>query len=524
MIVGYGPVGATLALLLARGGLKVAVVDQSLEVFPKPRAIGADHEFMRAMQFCGVADEVGAAIFPYQGSVYLGVDGEPIRVFDGAKPPFALAWPFVFSFVQPEIDGILRAKAASTPNIETFLGWRLTSLDAARGSILIESCACESPKTKALKGRYVLACDGASSTARRMLDIELEDLNFDQMWLVVDALLERPVELPKTNIQYCNPYRPATFVIGPRNLRRWEIKVRPEETAEHFESMTNVESVLSNYVDTSALKLWRAAVYRFHALVARTWRTNRVFLVGDAAHQTPPFLGQGLCTGIRDAMNLAWKILLVEQGKIDAQVLGTYEAERRPHSKTVIEAAKELGLIVGQTDEAEALARDERLREIMAAGTDVRQRLRLIPPLSEGVIGRDDNGAPSSCAGDLFIQPMVNGEGAPQRFDDLVGMDFVILTTTTELQAAVDRENIEFWRLIGGRRIVIGAKKSAIVCSGDVENYNETSDVFASWMAERACEAVIVRPDRYVYAVANTARELNSALASLRELLWPAGR
>ena len=218
----------------------------------------------------------------------------------------------------------------------------------------------------------------------------IEDLAFDEWWIVVDAWQRRPTALPEMNTQYCWPSRPASAIAGPRNLRRWELKILPHEKPEEFQDDARVREVLAGFVDIDAIELWRSAVYRFHALVAAQWNRNRIFLLGDCAHQMPPFLGQGMCAGIRDAANLIWKLLLVEKSGVSRTVLSTYQDERKTHVQNVVAQAKELGLVIGELDVEAATARDARLRAERISGEPARHRL--IPPLTRGLIDRDHRG------------------------------------------------------------------------------------------------------------------------------------
>ena len=343
IIVGYGPVGATAANLLGHSNLKVAVLDAAAEIFNKPRAIVADHEMLRTLQMCGLPDPLSDYFCPYPGSNYIGVDGAIIKRFYALPEPYPLGWPSSATFIQPEFEGLLRRGVERHSNVEVFLGHELIELqyDEARANLKVKDI--ETGAFKTFTSRYLLACDGSRSFVRRTLKGTFEDLGFDEEWLVVDAWLTRPTNLPDISIQYCWPSRPATFVLGPRNLRRWELKLLPGEGPTDFESDGAIRGHLRPFVDVSAIEIWRSAVYRFHALVVDRWSDHTVFLVGDAAHQTPPFSGQGLCSGIRDAANIVWKIRHVEEVGADRILLGTYESERKPHFRTVVERSKKSG-------------------------------------------------------------------------------------------------------------------------------------------------------------------------------------
>src|SRR5712692_3769605 len=327
-IIGYGPVGATAAALLGGQGLDVVVVERMAGVYDKPRAITADHEIMRAMQFAGIGKELGAHIRPHPGTQYLGVDGKLIKQTDVIPPPYPLGWPTGVHFIQPEFEAMLRNAVARHKNIDVLLLHELIGFAERGDQIALEVRDLAGARTRAINTRYLLACDGANSFVRKQLGIGHEDLAFDEWWVVVDAWQKRPTALPDMNTQYCWPSRPASAITGPRNLRRWELKVLPHEQPEEFQDKARVLEVLADFVDIDAIELWRSAVYRFHALVAARWNHNRFFLLGDCAHQMPPFLGQGMCAGVRDAANLIWKILLVEKASVSPALLDTDQEER----------------------------------------------------------------------------------------------------------------------------------------------------------------------------------------------------
>ena len=235
----------------------------------------------------------------------------------------------------------------------------------------------------------------------------------------MDVWQRRPTALPEMNTQYCWPSRPASAIAGPRNLRRWELKILPHEKPEEFQDDARVRDVLADFVDIDAIELWRSAVYRFHALVAAQWNRNRIFLLGDCAHQMPPLLGQGMCAGIRDAANLIWKLLLVEKSGVSRTVLSTYQDERKTHVQNVVAQAKELGLVIGELDVEAANKRDARLRAERTSGEPTRHRL--IPPLTRGLIDRDHRAEPTRAAGSLFPQPRVaTADGRIALLDDLL--------------------------------------------------------------------------------------------------------
>ncbi len=511
LIVGCGPVGATLAALLVRHGLRVAVAEQAAGTYDKPRAITLDHEVMRVFQACGAAGEIEKFTAPHPGTHYLGVDRDVIRIYDPQPPPYPLGWPPSGTFVQPEVEAVLRACVARSGRADVLLATQAVAFAPRDDRVDVTLRGPDGSPDKIVSARYLLGCDGANSFVRKQLGIGHEDLAFDEWWMVVDVRLTRPVDLPAKCIQYCWPSRPATFIVGPGNLRRWEIKLLPGETPEDFGAADNVRKQLARFVDPDAIEIWRSAVYRFHALVAERWRAGRVFLVGDACHQTPPFMGQGMCAGIRDAANLAWKLALVRRQDARDGLLDTYESERKPHVKTLVGFAKKAGEVIGELDPAAAQMRDIMLRGQLARGEQETVRQRFIPNLTNGVL---DAGC-GDVAGSLFVQPRVRTHAGDKLLDDVVEPRFLLVTTTGEAQAWLTPRSVDLWGRMGGERVVIGTQDAARPATGGIRRLAERGDLLAGWMTRHGASAVVVRPDRYVYGTARDRDALNRLVEGL---------
>jgi 3-(3-hydroxy-phenyl)propionate hydroxylase len=507
LIVGYGPVGATMAALLVRQGLTVAIAEQAAGVYDKPRAITLDHEVMRVFQACGLADAIAPFTAPHPGTHYIGVDRNVIRIYDPQPAPHPLGWPPSGTFVQPEVEAALRAGVARSGRADVFLATQAVAFVPHDDRVDVTLRAAEGGAQRTVSARYLLGCDGANSFVRRQLGIGHEDLAFDEWWMVVDVRLTHPVELPQKCIQYCWPARPATFIVGPGNLRRWEIKLLPGESPEAFGAPDNVARQLARFVDPGAIEIWRSAVYRFHALVAERWRDGRVFLLGDACHQTPPFMGQGMCAGIRDAANLAWKLALVRRAGADDALLDSYERERKPHVKALIGFAKKAGEVIGELDLEKARARDAMLRGQLARGEAETIRQRYIPNLTTGVL---DPASPE-VAGTLFVQPRIGPDD--MLLDDVVAPGFLLASATADAQAWLAPPSLDLWRRIGGERAVIGSEHAPP--HDGVHRLAERGRLFADWLARQGGGAVVVRPDRYVYGIARDRDELNRMIATL---------
>ena len=518
VIVGYGPVGATLANLLGQRGLDVAVLESARDVYDKPRAITADHEAMRVFQECGLADEIARATIPHPGTDYRGLRGQVIKRFYPQAPPHPLGWEPAFMFVQPDMEATLRRGVQRFSNVQVLLGHALTDFEEQLDQVVAHAHCTDDGKAVELPCRYLIACDGGKSLVRRQLASPIEDLAFDEWWMIIDAHIKGPVDLPPRAVQYCRPTRPGTYMVGPGTLRRWEIKLLPGESAEDFQSEEAVRRVWGSFIDVDAFALWRTAIYRFHALVVEQWSTERVFLMGDAAHQMPPFLGQGLCAGIRDASNLAWKLEGVLRGRFNDHVLPSYGLERKPHVRTIVSHAKSFGLIIGELDPVAALARDERLEAELHSGRAETVRQKFIPGLTCGLIDSDANGQPTAGAGALFPQPWVRGaDGAFHRLDDRLGTGFLIATDIEDVHDWLDADARAVWSRIGGQMLRISP--SAAADTGSVPGFSERDGVFCAWLAAQGQRVALVRPDHYVHGMASDAAGLSELVRRLGHTL-----
>ena len=416
-IVGFGPSGAVAAGLLGAQGLRVFVCDKSPDVYELPRAFALDHEIMRVFQQLGVEQQVLAFTEPFTPSEFYGVDGQLIKRFTTVEPPYPLAYVPSLVFTQPPVERVLRAHVQSLPGVEVALGCEMTNLvqDAQAVTLQLNN----NGTTRQVRARYVVACDGATSPVRNAVGIELHDLGFDQPWLVVDVLVNAQglAKLPQTSVQFCEPQRPCTFLIGPGNHRRWEISINEGEDPKALATPEGTWQLLSRWLTPEDGTLWRQASYRFHALVADHWREGRVFVAGDAAHQQPPFLGQGMCQGIRDVANLSWKLGAVLRGDAEDVLLDSYGAERKAHVTELTTRIKGIGELIGQRDVAKARERDAHLLAECGGVVKSVPRQDVQPALQAGLVSPRVHGA----RGTIFPQPWVLQEPRPVRMDTLAG-------------------------------------------------------------------------------------------------------
>ena len=505
MVIGMGPVGTAMACLLGRAGISVLVVDRELAIYDKPRAIVLDHEALRILQFCGIEQAFLDSVSPHTGTDFVGVNGEIIKLFDPKAPPFELGWPPNVMFIQPELEDALARAMDRCPSVECYRGINITDISQTDERATVQGHDSEGNPVQ-IATDWVIGADGANSQVRESAGLDMEDLDFSEWWVVVDAWLTGHADLPAKTTQYCHPSRPATFVVGPRKLRRWEIKLLPGERPEAYRDNNAVRGLLSSFVDVDALDIWRSAVYSFRAAVADHWRNGRLIIAGDAAHTMPPFLAQGLCAGLRDAGNLSWKLIQVLRHGAGQSLLDTYENERRPHVSEIIDHAKEFGLIIGELDVKRAMERDRMLVQQLKTQAVSTERQAFVPSLRHGLID-----SKSASAGSLFFQGIVAcDDGREGLMDDILGPKFLIVSSDPEL-LELDVVTDEKWSEIGGLKILIGTGAA----TSATHTIFERDGLLRGWLERNGAKAAIVRPDRYVYGSAVDKSEIGRMICQI---------
>ncbi|OLL31263.1 3-(3-hydroxyphenyl)propionate hydroxylase [Burkholderia sp. SRS-W-2-2016] len=488
-IIGLGPTGATLANLLALQGLRVLVLERDKDIFALPRAVHFDGECMRVFQTLGIADTLLPNLFVGPGMKFVNAAGKLLIDWQRPTGIGPHGWCASYKFHQPDLENALRERLASQATVDIRLRHEVFALDETADGVQLRFEDTSCGKLGRASARYVVGCDGARSIARRFMGTELTDLQSHERWVVVDVLLDsaRP-DLGDFSIQYCDPARPTTYTRGPGNRRRWEIMVMPGDDTAQLTSSEWLWDKLARWITPADARLERSAVYTFHSVVANGWRRGRLLLAGDAAHQTPPFMGQGMAAGIRDASNLAWKLGAVLRGEAADTLLDSYETERSPHVREFIETAVQLGSVIQTTHPDLANARDCEMADA------IRNFVTPQPKLGPGE-WRDE---PSGTAGHIAPQPRLD-DG--ELLDDRVGYRFAlvarpdVLRECPELRGAAARANVE---LVAGEHAAI-----------------------REWLASLDALAVLVRPDRYVFGVARDVHELEDLLQQALPCLHP---
>lgn len=508
VVVGAGPVGLVTALLLAGEGWQVTVVERWPARYPMPRACTIDHEALRILQAAGVMVEHADLFEPSQGErggyQIRSADGELLRTINWNRAAES-GWANTNGFYQPDLEDVLETMAESLPGVTIRRGWTVTDVVQSRDDVSVTVAPTDGETaSEVIQTSWLVAADGANSAVRGMLGIESIDSGFEADWLVVDyqPLVDRTWHAFVT--QFCDPAQPATAVNSGPGRRRFEFMRLPDVTAEELARPETAWRLMAPWgVTPENARLERHAVYTFRGRWAQDWNLGRVFLAGDAAHLMPPFLGQGLCAGLRDARALTWRLTMVERGLADAGVLETYGSERRHHVREIIEEAVAVGRVICETDPVRAAERDARMR---AELTDP-DAITVEPPhprLGEPSTTFGTNGA----EGRLSVQGRVEVDGRVGLFDDVVGGTWQLIGLDTNPAEDVLDDDLHWFLDMGGTVSHVGE-------NGPIADLDGT---YRRWFKAHGCTVVIARPDFYVFA-AGTPSDLPRMLSGLRTKL-----
>jgi 3-(3-hydroxy-phenyl)propionate hydroxylase len=505
-ILGLGPVGCMAAILLSRAGLKVVGIERDEEVYKLPRAVNLDGEIVRALQPSGLAGGLNALLQPVRHGERHGFANSKREWLFGANAVAfgANGWQPVNMFDQPEIEAFLRRTAIEHPNMTAYIGCEATAFtDDGKGvSLTFE----QSGQPATVRARYLLACDGASSFTRKRLGIGWHNLGYDHDWLVVDVITKAGHILGTTTMQVCDPDRISTYVCTKDPFRRWEFKLNEGESWEQMLDPETIRSLIEEWTPPGTYEIRRAAMYQFHAATADTWRVGNTFIAGDAAHQTPPFLGQGMNAGMRDVINLGWKLPMVIRGLAGDGLLDTYQAERDAHAHDLVDWAVSIGRLMVHLAAVEAAQRAGRCppeipMDLKSSGYG---QGREQPPLRAGAIMTEQINEHGP-VGYLCSQPMVRrqDEVPPDdgafRLDDLLGPGFSIIGRT-EADLALSSS---------ARKIVDKLDARLVSLQGLIEERGHFDRGFEE------AGAMIVRPDRIVFGCTSDEYDLDTLLAEL---------
>jgi 3-(3-hydroxy-phenyl)propionate hydroxylase len=496
LVVGAGPTGLVLAHLLSRYGVSVIVAEQNALTVGEARAVSIDDESLRTIQFLGLSEQVGRDIASGYGSEYLGPDRRRFAIVRPSRSEYG--WPKRNAFRQPLLERTLAQALAARPNVSLRFKTRYLSHvdDGAQVRVSLQ----DDSGSRDIICSFLVGADGGRSTIRKSIGAELSGSSFEERWLIVDIDDTRD-PFRETRV-FCDPARPCLTLPGPHRTRRYEMRMLPHETVAEVENERRARELLAQFGPDGDAPINRICAYTFHARIADRWSLGRVFIAGDAAHLTPPFAGQGMNTGLRDAANLAWKMSAVVEGHLGEKLLESYQGERRDHAWAMIRLAMTMGFVMAPHGHVRAaLTRAAfRIASFLPPLRDwlAQMRFKPKPRLKRGFFL---NGTRLSrrLGGTMFPQPMVEQDGKPVRLDDVLGSGFVFLCYGNEPAELAAQLGPLSKRL---KARLVGCLPRALAFAQhplDVMVRDQSGDV-GTLLGENST-VVLLRPDRYVMAV-----------------------
>ncbi len=534
LIVGAGPTGLTLANLLGRYGVETILAEQHETTVQEPRAVSIDDESLRTMQAAGLIDEVAKdVILGGYGYHYFTRHG---RRFAAVLPTAAdYGYPRRCPFQQPLFEATLRQGLTRFAHVKALFGHKLIGFTQDESGVTADIERADGT-TLQIRADYLAACDGGSSPIRKLLGIPLVGSSFEERWVVLD-IANRKDTIQHTHV-YCSAARPAITLPGPHGTRRWEFRLRPEESDAEALKPESIRGMLQLYGGDTEAEIVRQIVYTFHARTAERWREGRVFLAGDAAHLTPPFAGQGMNSGIRDAHNLSWKLAAATAGRIAPALLETYAQERRPHAWSLIMMAVRMGQVMNPATRLREnlLVNAIRIASLVPAVRDyfMQMKFKPKPRFAAGFILPNGENPKTSLVGRMLPQPRVvavdplaaAGVGDKETLlDEVTGPGFALLAYGGDAVIALMAAEHPLWRRLDAKRVALlppDAKLPAPIPPG-ISVALDRAGRFAKLFPANQTRLLLLRPDRYVAAVF-ALEQAETAIAALAKLTGATGQ
>jgi 3-(3-hydroxy-phenyl)propionate hydroxylase len=516
-IVGSGPIGLTLANLLGRLGVRTLLVERNTATVQEPRAVSIDDESLRTMQAAGVIDTVLPSLVPGYGSHYYTPGRTCFARVEPTGRPYG--YPRRNAFRQPILEQQLHDALARFSHVDTLYGWRLDTYTQTDGSAVLDLLG-PGDTPRQISCDYLVGCDGASSRVRDLQGVQLAGTTFDERWLIVD-LEDNTNTVTHTEV-FCDARRPCITLPGPDNTRRFEFKLMQGETDAAMLEPGVVEKLIRDHGADPAARIRRKVVYRFHARVAPQWRFGRVFLAGDAAHLTPPFAGQGMNSGIRDAHNLAWKLEAVLAGKAGPGLLDSYESERKYHIWQMVHLALRMGRVMSPRNRLHGFLIQTAFRSLKlwpaAADYVAQMKYKPKPRFTSGFL-LPDGKRRQPLVGRLLPQPeIIDALGRRQLLDDALGHGFVLLIRGERAHARFADMTQPIWDKLDVLRVALLPAGASATPTERVTTIFETEEGLSDIFRDLPGCALLLRPDHYVAAVIRLA-DPDRVVAALERLL-----
>lgn len=508
-VVGYGPTGLMLAALLAQAGHRILVLERWPQLYGRARLTHIDGETVRLLSMACDIDHAMRDSSPIASFKFYNAKGRELLDVS-AIPVTPMGHADHNSIFQPHIEDALDARVKSLANATVLQGHEVTGIVLANDKVTLSYRTPGGTAEQASAG-YVVGTDGANSFVRETLGIERDDSGFNERWLNIDGVYDGTLApIYRQTVQHCDPERGRMSMPIGKDRRRFEFGLKPGETAEEMESDETIARLLTQYfnVDPAKMRIDRKVIYHFQCRTAKHWRKGRALLAGDAAHTMPPYLGQGACSGIRDAANLAWKLGLVLRARAPETILGTYETERRPHVTHIQKAAVSFGKVANTHSKIAAFIRDIVFRlNILPAPPP-------FPPLGPGVKQEAAGKAFVGKIGDVPPHGKVRIDGRTDWFDSFAGYAFSLIAKDDALTRLTPAQHA-FLKDLGCNLFVLDEAPQA----EGVRAMTDLDGRFGSFLAAQSCQAMILRPDTNLFGLAETAAELPDLVDALRARL-----
>ena len=457
-IVGFGPTGGTLANLLALQGFSILIIEKEKSFYPLPRAVHFDDEIMRVFQTIGITDKFLKHTIINKGTKFVNSKNRVVLDWPRPRSITENGWYPSYRFHQPDLERKLRRRLKDFKKVSVMQSTKVNSLKEEKSSVKIFIENINNNKISEIRAKYIIGCDGARSTIRKQIKAKFQNLGFTQKWAVVDLILKKnKKELPDRTIQYSNSKRPATYCRNVGKRRRWEFAINNAESEKKVLSNSYIWNFLKPWLKPSEASLERKTIYTFQSAISKKWKKGRVFLAGDAAHLMPPFMGQGMCAGVRDASNLAWKIAYCLKNNHSEKLLNTYQSERYSNVIEYIKTTVKMGEFVN------AVGTSNITGEVSSTQNGQKSMKSIKPKLGKGLGKINDKNR-----GKIFPQfKLKNGKSLDNKF-----FDKPLLIISSKYKKKLP-------------------KKINYINSNTAKGLNE-------YMLNLKIDAFVVRPDRFI--------------------------